>query len=247
VPFEVGRSALTETADSAPTSSPEDDAEEQEEARSVTELLEQLARELSVVVLCEAQLETSRKAPEVRRATRATFGGLVAAGAFLTGFAFVNVAALSGLSALVPLWLAALVLAAAWIAVGGSFLLGLLGRIRRWRLWSVFTARSTDAVRELEQARDAAVEVVRATLQRLGPAITVEIASAAVPMASGVASGVVDAGDALLEASDDIVEAIAEDTPGGSIVNQIWDVALMPGRFGIRVATTVLKRDTTKG
>jgi hypothetical protein len=27
------------------------------------------------------------------------------------------------------------------------------------------------------------------------------------------------------------------------VVNQIWDVALMPGRLGIRVATTVLKRD----
>jgi hypothetical protein len=26
-------------------------------------------------------------------------------------------------------------------------------------------------------------------------------------------------------------------------VNQIWDVALMPGRFGLRVATTVLRRD----
>ena len=49
--------------------------------------------------------------------------------------------------------------------------------------------------------------------------------------------------DDLLEASDDIVEAIADDLPGGSVVNQIWDVVLIPGRFGVRVATTVLRRD----
>jgi hypothetical protein len=57
-----------------------------------------------------------------------------------------------------------------------------------------------------------------------------------------MASGVVETGDELLEASDDIVESIAEDLPGGSVVNQVWDVALMPGRFGIKIATTVLKR-----
>ena len=31
------------------------------------------------------------------------------------------------------------------------------------------------------------------------------------------------------------------------MVNQIWDVALMPGRLGIRVATTVLKRTEPNG
>jgi hypothetical protein len=62
------------------------------------------------------------------------------------------------------------------------------------------------------------------------------------PVATGAVSGVVDVGDDLIEASDDIVEAIAEDLPGGGVVNQMWDVVLMPGRFGLRVATTVLKR-----
>jgi hypothetical protein len=62
-----------------------------------------------------------------------------------------------------------------------------------------------------------------------------------------MATGVVDAGGDLLEASDDIVEAMAEDLPGGSIVNQVWDVVLMPGRFGVKVATTVLKRNDSGG
>jgi hypothetical protein len=37
------------------------------------------------------------------------------------------------------------------------------------------------------------------------------------------------------------VESIAEDLPVGGVVNQIWDVVLMPGRFGLKVATTVLE------
>ena len=41
----------------------------------------------------------------------------------------------------------------------------------------------------------------------------------------------------------EFVEEIVEDLPGGGVVNQVWDVVLAPGRFGIRVATTVLKRD----
>ncbi len=57
-----------------------------------------------------------------------------------------------------------------------------------------------------------------------------------------MASGVVDAGDEIIESADEIVESITEDVPGGGVVNQMWDVVLMPGRFGVRVATTVLKR-----
>jgi hypothetical protein len=62
-----------------------------------------------------------------------------------------------------------------------------------------------------------------------------------VAMAGDMADDVVDAGQDILETSDDLVEAIAEDLPGGGVVNQIWDVVLMPGRFGLKVATTVLK------
>jgi hypothetical protein len=30
-------------------------------------------------------------------------------------------------------------------------------------------------------------------------------------------------------------------------VNQVWDVVLMPGRFGVKIATTVLKRNDSGG
>src|SRR5262249_21294251 len=114
-------------------------------------------------------------------------------------------------------------------------------------VWSIFASSSTDAAVELERGRDEALAAVRTTLERLGGAVAVGLASAAVPMAGDlagdIASGVVDAGDDLLDASHEIVDAIAAEIPAGSVVNQIWDVALMPGRLGLRVATTVLRRE----
>jgi hypothetical protein len=142
-------------------------------------------------------------------------------------------------------WLAALVLAAIWIGVGTALLVALMvraGQVTGWKWWRVFTAGPEESREGLERARTEAEQAVYDTLGRLAPVVTVEIASAALPLAGGMASGVVEAGDELLEASDDIVESIAEDLPGGSVVNQVWDVALMPGRFGIKIATTVLKR-----
>ncbi len=85
------------------------------------------------------------------------------------------------------------------------------------------------------------------TLGQLVPALSIEIATAAMPSAGGIASGVVGAGEGLLEASDEIVDSIIDDLPAGSVVNQIWGVVLMPGRFGLRVATTVLKRELRRG
>jgi hypothetical protein len=82
---------------------------------------------------------------------------------------------------------------------------------------------------------------VRETLERLAPAISVEIAAAAVPIAGDVAGSALDVGEGLLEASDDLVEGITDDLPGGGVVNQVWDVVLTPGRIGIKLAGNVLR------
>jgi hypothetical protein len=131
-----------------------------------------------------------------------------------------------------PAWAAALVLAAGWAAVGTVVAIVLIARARRIRGWDV-----ADAEAGLNEAQQA----VRATLERLSPVITREIALAAVPMAGDMAGGVVDAGEDILETADDIVDALTQGVPGGGVVNQMWDVVLMPGRLGVRVATTVLK------
>lgn len=240
---------MTEPSDSI-AAPPEDEPAEKDENEAVTDLLVQLGRDLSVLVFCEAQLAASRNMPQVRRAARDIAAALIAAVAFLTAFAFANVAAMLGLTSVLSPWLAALALAAAWIVLGVALVIALsvrAGTVTGWKWWRVFSAGPEEAAKDLERARAEAEEDVRRTLERLAPAITVEIAAAAVPMATGMAGGVVDASGDILEASDDMVEGLAEDLPGGGVVNQMWDVVLTPGRYGLRVATTVLKRGEPDG
>ena len=238
------------TESSAPVDAPPEDEAVPGETESVTELMVQLGREVSVLVFCEAQLAASRNMPEARRAVRDIAAALVAAVAFLTAFVFANVAAMLGLTSVLSSWLAAVVLTAAWIAVGSALAVALMvraGRVTGWKWWRVFSGGAEASLNELERARAEAERAVRETLEQLAPAMTFQIAAAAVPMATDAVGGVVDVGGDLIEASDDMVEGIAEDLPGGGVVNQMWDVVLMPGRLGVKVATTVLKRGEPEG
>ena len=221
---------------------PDEEAEAPDEPQSVTELLEQLSRELSELGTSAAQLEAARNMPEVRRTARDVAGVLVLVLAALTAFAFVNVAAYVGLSTVVATWLAALVLAAIWIVIAGVLLFGLMGRARRWLLWIVLKEPPPAALDELERERDAAAEAVRNTLGQLGPTLAIQIAMAGMSNAGDVAETVVDVGGSMLEGSGEVIADLTADAPGGSVINQVWDVALVPGRFGIRVASTVLRR-----
>jgi hypothetical protein len=212
--------------------------EEHEETQSVSELVEQLGRDLAQLGLYEAQLEAARNVPDVRRALRDGLGALIATAAILVAFAFANVAAYAGLATMLPPWQAALVLAGIWLVIGGLLVLAVARRFQRSRLWKAVATSSPAAVAQLEESRDNAAGAVRDSLQRLGPAISIEIVAAAVPSAGGLA-------ETVLDFSDEAVEGLVEELPGGGAVNQIWDVALMPGRFGLRVATTVFRRDVT--
>jgi hypothetical protein len=222
---------MAETAETVAAAPTDDENDEPQE--STTDLLGQLARHLSVLAVYEARLAASRRKADVRRAALAIAAVLGVALAFLTAFVFANVAAVHALSEVLSDWAAALVLAVAWTAVGA--LVALFVRARAIRV-------TGGPVSDTEEARANAEAAVRSTIERLSPALAREIALAAVPMAAGMASGVVDAGEEIVENVDDMVEAIVEDVPGGGVVNQIWDVVLMPGRFGLRVATTVLRR-----
>lgn len=240
---------MAETADDAAASSAEDEEAKDEEAPSITELLVQLGRDVSVLAFCESQLAALRNLPEVRRAASDIGGTLVAALAFLTAFGFANVAALNGLKKVVSPWVAALTLCAAWLGLGSALTLALMvraGHATGWSWWRVFRAGREGSLQDLERARDDAEQAVRETLARLAPAMSVEMASASVSVAGDMASGVVEAGGDLLETSDEVVEAITESLPGGGVVNQMWDVVLIPGRFGVKVATTVFRRSNSR-
>ena len=73
--------------------------------------------------------------PEVRRAARDIAGALVASLALLTAFVFANVTALRALTDVMSSWLAALVLCAVWLTVGGALVVILSvrgGRVTGW-------------------------------------------------------------------------------------------------------------------
>jgi hypothetical protein len=241
---------VAETVEEVSEPSAEDEEAKDEESPSITELLVLLGRNISILAFCEAHLAAARNLPEARRAARDVAGALIAALAFLTGFVFANVAALHGLASVMSLWQAALVLCVVWIAVGSALGLALMiraGHVTGWRWWRVFSSGPDGSLEDLERARDDAEQAIRETLMQLAPAVTVEIASASVGVAGDMAGDVVEAGEGLLETTDEFVDTIAEDIPGGSVVGQVWDVVLIPGRFGVKVATTVLRRDSSDG
>lgn len=219
----------TETIDSEEIPSDEDEAEQ-----SVTDLVAQLGRELAALAFYESRLTARRHEPELRRAGRDAGAALGVVAALLTAFVLANTAALLGLSTFMAAWLAALALTVAWAAVGSLLALALWIRAKR-------VAKGEPGT--VEEARDRAEEAVRATLEELSKAITKEIAVAAIPSADGI----VDVGEDLIESADDIVDAVTDELPGGGVVNQVWDIFLAPGRLGIRVATTVLKRGGSGG
>jgi Putative Actinobacterial Holin-X, holin superfamily III len=200
-----------------------------EEEESVGELLEQLGRELAALVYYESRLVASRNKRQLQRAGLGVAAVLGVVAALLAALVLANTAALLALATVMDGWLAALVLAAVWTAVAAVLALALWRRVKR---------AAEGEGETVEEARARVEEDVRATLERLGPVITKEIALAAVPSADGIA----DLGEDLIEGADEFVEEIVEELPGGGVVNQVWDVVLAPGRFGIRVATTVLKR-----
>ena len=169
---------------------------------------------------------------------------------FAAAFALANWAAVSGLSSILPTWLAALVLAVAWLAVGVVILVVLLARAGRasgieW--WRMIGSDRGEAVDTLQASRDEAEQALRDTIERLAGALAEAVAGQVAAAVGSLADEAADMGEDLLEASEDIVETIEEQVPGGGVVGQAIDVVLLPGRLGLRVATTVLRGSPKEG
>jgi hypothetical protein len=211
----------------------------------VSELLEQAGRAAGVLAVREAQLVAARHTTELRRAAQDVAVALGIAIALLTAFALANWAAVNALSGPLPGWLAPLVLAAAWIVIGILLLVFVLNRGDRvfgWRQWRMLGADQEQKIRAREEAREEAEQGLRESLERLAGAVGdqagVLVAAAVVP----VADGVIDAGEGIIEEIDEITDNLGEAVPGGSVINWVADVALIPGRYGVRVARFALKR-----
>ncbi len=227
-----------ESADSRQRDGAEDDG------RGLTEVVEQLGRDVSALLLREAELTAVRNRPAVRRGARDAMAVGVAAVAFGTAFLLANWAAVRALSGL-PDWLAPLVLAVAWAIVGGVLVLVLLLRSREstgWSWWQAFAGGDdAEIVEDRERARDDALQHVRERLKELAAAVAQNaeamVAAAVVPMAEGI----VDVGEDIFEATEEAIEDVVEEIPGAGMVAEVIDFVLIPGRLGIRIMTTILK------
>ncbi|HST17689.1 MAG TPA: hypothetical protein VLK36_08465 [Gaiellaceae bacterium] len=209
--------------------------------RSASELIEQVGRDAAVLMGRELQLTASRHGDELRAAVRNLVVVGAVAVAFATAFALGNWAIVEALAGPLSSWSAPLVVAAGWALIGvvGTIYLGT-------------RPGAADAVKQLagvgtdegslEKQRDQAEEQLRGSLADLSGAVASEtgvmVAAAIVPMAGGA----VDAGEKLLDVADGMTDRLEESGMlGGRIVNQAFDVALLPGRTFIRVTTRAFR------
>jgi hypothetical protein len=218
-------------------------------APTVPELAEQAGLAIGVVALQAGRLAAARRAPEVRHAA---VDGVVLAGlalAAVTAFALANWAAVEGLQTELSGWRAPLVLAAAWLGLALLCSAVFLGR--RQRLARLRHALALDPAEALAERRDAlgqAEEKLRGKLVELTEAVAhaaeERIAAAILPLAGGmvhVGEEMVEATDDVIEAADEITDALEERVPGGAVVNRAFEIALAPGRMGVRVVKSVLE------
>jgi hypothetical protein len=226
---------------------------EQEETAppSVSEQAEEVARAAATLSLRGAELAAARRLPELRPVARDVVGLAVLSVALITAFGFGNWGAASALSTVMSDWQAALVLTATWIAIGilvAAVLLRGGPLARNWR--RVVAPASADNLQERQEGVDQAERELRESIDRLGEAIADaaerKIAAAVLPLAGGmveVGEEMVDATDEIIEKADEITDVIEERLPGGVVVNRVFDFVLVPGRFGIRIARSVLSVD----
>lgn len=214
---------------------------------SIAELAERVARDSARLAAHEAALGVSEHVPQLRRVAVGVGTVVAIVLAFLTAFAFANVAALAGLASAMPTWLAALVLAAFWAVVGVALAAILRARLRRGStgVWiRVLGDDRATAVGELQASRDVAEHDLRTSLDRFGDAVAAasaaQLADAVVPFADTM-------GDALLDEAEEVLDAVTDSVPGAGAIGQVVDIVLFPGRLGLRIATTVLRGEPQDG
>jgi hypothetical protein len=226
------------------------DADEALAGESVSSLVEQVARDGGMLAYRGAEVVGARRLPELRRVARDIAGVVCLVVVLLTAFALGNWAAGSALSAPLPGWRAPLVLAAAWIAVALvlAVLLVYAERGPARKLRQAVVASSAETLAERQRALEQAQQKLRESLDELAEGVSraaeQRIAATILPLAGGMVDageGMIEAADEVIEAADEITDVLEEKLPGGVIVNRAFDLALVPGRVGVRFARTVLR------
>ena len=207
-------------------------------------------------VRLEAQLAAASRAPQLRCGGVQALGAVAIGLALMTAFVLINLAILLALALALPAWTAALILAAAWIAV--ALVTEAIVARHGSPLGGVLRRRPAESEDELCAARNLAWQTLQRDLERMAPPLTDRAIDLATPIAAQLATRIATAaagdvvedvvddaegiGRELIDESEEIVEDLAEDVPGAGIANTVRDLALRPGRTGVRMVTTVLKR-----
>lgn len=205
--------------------SDEENEQEEESPKSVADLVEQTAHDAAVLAIANNR-------PALLRGARTAALGVVAALAGVTAFALANWAAVDALGTTLHGWRAPLAIALVWLVVAVVIAVAVLER----------------RAREVAISPEEAEKRFRATLDELVDAASSaaerRIAGMLLPVAGGMVAageGMVEATDTVIEAADEITDVLEERLPGGFIVNRAFDIALVPGRVGVRVARVVLR------
>ncbi|MCU0307363.1 MAG: phage holin family protein [Thermoleophilia bacterium] len=151
-----------------------------------------LRRDAADLALHGTRLVVGTRKRELRRALLDIAGPLLVLVALLTAFGLANAAAVGALTEWWDPWLAALVMAAAWVVVAAVVALAVWRRGERGdgtRWWRLFTSPPGQTLEEVREARDDAARRVRDGAVDAAPALSKEAASAIVPVATGVATG----------------------------------------------------------
>jgi uncharacterized integral membrane protein len=220
-------------------------------ATPVADEFEQVARAALGLSFEAARFAAGRDAPRVRRALQDVMGFAILGLVLIAVFVLANTAAVEALTGSLPAWRAPLVLAGVWLGIGvvvattvlpGRF--SLIASSRRTRAGGVVADRSS--VEEAEHALRVAIEHLSAAVAF---AAEQRVAAAILPIVgqfTQTGEEVVDAADAMIEAADEVTDVIEERLPGGVVINRAFDIALVPGRFGIRAAKSVLNLSSMK-
>lgn len=232
-----------------------------------------LRREVTELVWRQTELTAAAHGSAIRRAGVDVLGPLAVAFALVAAVGLAIAAIVLAMATVLPAWAAALILAAVWVGIAGILALVIrqraeAGKGTAW--WRVLQMGDAGEVDETRAARDRAEQAARERLTYLAPRMSEQAVAIIVPIAAAaaarmaskvadeavtviedvtvdVADDAVEIGRDLVAESEELAEDIAGEVPGAGVVSQIWGLALLPGRTGVRMVTTVLRRPPGEG
>jgi putative superfamily III holin-X len=192
------------------------------------ELLGELAHELSLLVRSELEVAAAERGPWLHKIAIEIAAALAAAVALLLALGATSWAAIEGLRLVLPDWLAALAVAAAWGVT--TALLLVVDHPRR--LWRRLTRQTHEqAMATALEDRSAAEADVRAAAERLSHAISVE-------MREREARAIIAGEKRLISAGERDAEVVFK---------ELMSILSAPGRAGVNLLERLLEGNASRG